>query len=201
MEIFLEFLYYIIDSLLIPLLRNNFYITESNTDKYKVFYFRQDIWKMIADPAMDGLKDKMLEEFTPPNLKSITASRKLGVSKIRLLPKGSKLRPITNLKRREMSNNKSKTLLRSINSIMKPVHTMLQLEKASFDSTYHHSFLLTSTHRPLTHPCSHHPCFLSANYTGESSHSEHILDPRCRASILRNLMSSLPSTLSLRILY
>ncbi|CEJ86084.1 hypothetical protein VHEMI04004 [[Torrubiella] hemipterigena] len=129
MEIFLEFLYYTVDSLLIPLLRNNFYVTESNTDKYKVFYFRQDVWKMISDPAMDGLRNQMLEEFTPPDLKSITASRKLGTAKIRLLPKGSKLRPITNLKRREMAGNKSKTLLRSINSIMKPVHTMLQLEK------------------------------------------------------------------------
>lgn len=186
MEIFLEFLYYTVDSLLIPLLRNNFYVTESNTDKYKVFYFRQDVWKMISDPAMDGLRSQILEEFAPPDLKSVTASRKLGIAKIRLLPKGSKLRPITNLKRREMAGNKSKTLLRSINSIMKPVHTMLQLEKVRLQSTSHHDRLLTLSYRPSILQCLEHPCSQLVSFIGESSRFEHSSNLRYHDSTLRS---------------
>lgn len=128
-QLFSEFLYFIFDSLLIPLLRNNFYVTESNLDKYQVFYFRQDIWKAIATPAIANLRDNMLEDFDLNRMESAMASRQLGCASIRLLPKGNKLRPITNLKRREMSSGKARTLQRSINSILKPAHTMLQLER------------------------------------------------------------------------
>jgi telomerase reverse transcriptase len=128
MELFQEFLYFIFDSLLIPLVRSNFYVTESNADRNQIFYFRHDVWRHIAEPALSKLKASMFEEVRVADAAALLRSRKLGYSQIRLLPKGAKLRPIMNLRRRSVRLGPSKTLGPSINSILAPVHTMLKFE-------------------------------------------------------------------------
>lgn len=128
-EIFHEALYYFFDSLLIPLIRSNFYVTESNTHRYRVFYFRHDIWRRIAEPAFAELKINMFQEVKLSEANDILDSRRLGFSQLRLLPKGKKLRPIMNLRRRQMSRKESKILSPSINSVLGPVHTVLRFEK------------------------------------------------------------------------
>ncbi|RSL70645.1 hypothetical protein CEP53_001789 [Fusarium sp. AF-6] len=128
-EIFHEFLYFVFDSLLIPLIRNNFYVTESNTHRYQVFYFRHEVWKHIAEPAMADLKADMFEEVRLDNALTVLQSRRLGFSQVRLLPKGDKLRPIMNLRRRALTRGASKILGPSINTILGPVHTLLKLER------------------------------------------------------------------------
>jgi telomerase reverse transcriptase len=130
-EIFYEFLYYVFDSILIPLLRSNFYITESNTDKYRLFFFRHDIWRYIAEPAMSGLKVKMFEEVSLADANRILDSRHLGFSQVRLLPKGATVRPIMNLGKKMVKRGSKTALGQSINTILKPVHNVLQLEKVS----------------------------------------------------------------------
>ncbi|KAL6357993.1 hypothetical protein LRP88_08172 [Fusarium phalaenopsidis] len=128
-EIFHEFLYFVFDSLLIPLIRNNFYVTESNTHRYQVFYFRHEVWKHIAEPAMADLKADMFEEVRLDEALAVLQSRRFGFSQVRLLPKGDKLRPIMNLRRRALTRGASKTLGPSINTILGPVHTLLKLER------------------------------------------------------------------------
>lgn len=128
-EIFLEFLYYVIDSILIPLIRSNFYVTESNVHKYRLFFFRHDTWRYVAEPAMAALKTTMFEEVKLDDALKILDSRKLGFSQVRLLPKGLGMRPIMNLRRRTLLKGSKKLLGSSINSILAPVGTMLKLEK------------------------------------------------------------------------
>jgi telomerase reverse transcriptase len=128
-EIFLEFLYYLFDSLLIPLIRSNFYVTESNVHRYKVFYFRHDVWRSLSEPATASLKLAMFEELKVEHAQNILDSRTLGFSQIRLLPKGTGIRPITNLRRRPLKKGYKNQLGRSINSILAPVHNMLKFEK------------------------------------------------------------------------
>lgn len=128
-EIFHEFLYYLFDSLLIPLLRSNFHITESNVHRYKVFYFRHDVWRTLAEPALASLKLTMFEEVKLERAQRILESRSLGFSQVRLLPKETGIRPIMNLRRRALKKG-SKTLLgQSINSVLKPVYNVLCYEK------------------------------------------------------------------------
>ncbi|KAF4455059.1 telomerase reverse transcriptase [Fusarium austroafricanum] len=129
LEIFHEFIYFVFDSLLMPLIRNNFYVTESNTHRYQVFYFRHEVWRQIAEPAMAGLRADMFDEVKLDEALQVLRSRKLGFSQIRLLPKGNKLRPIMNLRRRVMTRGASNKLGRSINTILGPVHSLLKLEK------------------------------------------------------------------------
>ncbi|KAK8087976.1 hypothetical protein PG997_002937 [Apiospora hydei] len=130
LELFQEFLYYVFDSLLIPLIRSNFYVTESNTHKYQLFFFRHDVWKYVAEPAMAAVKSKMFEEVSIDAALKILDSRSLGFSQVRLLPKENSIRPIMNLRRRMGAKGNSNTLGPSINTILGPVHTMLQLEKS-----------------------------------------------------------------------
>ena len=132
LEILQEFLYFVFDSLVIPLLRTNFYITESSTDRYQIHYFRHDVWKTIAEPGMALLKHDMLQEVRQDNALETLRSRRLGFSQIRLLPKGDKLRPIMNLRRRGFAINSAKTLQPSINSVLGPIHTVLKLEKVHY---------------------------------------------------------------------
>ena len=130
LELFHEFLYYVFDSLLIPLIRSNFYVTESNTNKYQLFFFRHDVWKYVAEPAMAAVKSRMFEEVSIDAALKILDSRSLGFCQVRLLPKQTSIRPIMNLRRRAVAKGNSKVLGPSINTILGPVHTILQLEKA-----------------------------------------------------------------------
>ncbi|KOS16795.1 Telomerase reverse transcriptase [Escovopsis weberi] len=132
-ELFHEFLYYAFDSLLIPLIRSHFYVTETNSHRLQIFYFRHDIWKIVAESALCDLKSGMFEEIKLDEAKSILGRRKLGFGLMRLLPKGKKMRPITNLKRRSLPLTRDprmpKNLGPSVNSILQPVHAMLKYEK------------------------------------------------------------------------
>ncbi|KAH0423512.1 telomerase reverse transcriptase [Colletotrichum camelliae] len=127
LEILNEFLYYVFDSILMPLLRSNFYITESSSHRYRLFFFRHDVWRYVAEPAMATLRANVLEEVSLGDANRILASRRLGFSRIRLLPKGKTMRPITNLRRRAVVQGRN-ALGPSINSILGPVHSMLRLE-------------------------------------------------------------------------
>lgn len=124
-------MYYVFDSLLIPLVRSNFYVTESNVHRYRLFYFRHDVWRSIAEPAMAELKVKMFEEVNVDDALRILDSRRLGYSQIRLLPKRTSVRPIMNLRRRMITSKDKKVLGQSINSILGPVYNMFKLEKVS----------------------------------------------------------------------
>ncbi|KAK1527644.1 telomerase reverse transcriptase [Colletotrichum costaricense] len=130
-EIMNEFLYYIFDSLLIPLLRSNFYITESSSHRYRLFFFRHDVWRYVAEPAMGSLRTNIFEEIKLDQATAILDSRRLGFSRIRLLPKGKGMRPITNLRRRTEIRGRSSVLGPSINTVLGPVHSMLKLETQS----------------------------------------------------------------------
>ncbi|KAL2018698.1 hypothetical protein VTK56DRAFT_472 [Thermocarpiscus australiensis] len=128
-EIFYEFLYYLFDSFLIPLIRSNFYVTESSVHRYRLFFFRHDVWRYVAEPAMAVLKTKMFEEVRTEDALQILQSRRLGFSQVRLLPKQMTMRPIMNLRRRTLLQGNKKILGPSINSILGPVSSVLKLEK------------------------------------------------------------------------
>ncbi|MCJ1460010.1 hypothetical protein MMC28_010389 [Mycoblastus sanguinarius] len=79
---------------------------------------------------MTSLKLSMFEEVKTSNARKLLDARALGFSQIRLLPKGSGVRPITNLRRRVTKLQNGKVALgRSINSIMGPVFNVLDFEK------------------------------------------------------------------------
>jgi telomerase reverse transcriptase len=127
--IFREFIYYIVDSLLIPLIQSNFYVTESSVHRYKLFYFRHDVWRHVAEPAMAALRTKMFEEIKLEDALAILERRELGFSQVRLLPKHQGMRPIMNLRRRTFKANGKMILGSSINALLAPAQSVLSFER------------------------------------------------------------------------
>ena len=139
-EILLEFIYYYFDSILIPLIRSHFYVTESNVHRNRLFFFRHDVWQALTEPSLTHIKLSMFEEMNTMKVRKLLESRSLGFSQIRLLPKGSGVRPIMNLRRRTTKLQGGKVVLEpSVNSVMAPVFNMLNYEK------YNHVSLLGSS--------------------------------------------------------
>lgn len=104
-------------------------MTESNIHKYRLFYFRHDVWRSLTEPAIASLKSTMFEEVKLDQARKILESRSLGFSQVRLLPKETGVRPIMNLRRRAINKGYKKQLGYSINSVLAPVHNVLTLEK------------------------------------------------------------------------
>lgn len=122
-------MYYIFDSFIIPLIRCNFHATESGIHRYRIFFFRQDVWRNLSEPAIASLKIEMFEEVDIKLAKTVLDSRSLGFSQIRLLPKEKGVRPILNLRRRQVRRDSKRSLGPSINSVLAPVYNMLTFEK------------------------------------------------------------------------
>lgn len=131
-EVFQEFVYWVFDSFLMPLIRSNFYVTESNAHRNRLFYFRHDVWRMLTEPSLSTLRLKMFEDMPTDRVNRLLAARPLGFSKIRLLPKKQGIRMIMNLKRRQqVTRYGAVTLGRSINSVMTPIFNAITYEKVS----------------------------------------------------------------------
>ena len=126
-----EFIYYLFDSILIPLIRTNFHVTESSVHRYRLLYFRQDVWRSIAEQEIASLKVKMFEEVKLEQAQNILDSRTLGFSQVRLLPKEIGVRPIMNLRRRPLEKSQRGMLGSSINTVLAPIYNVLTLERVS----------------------------------------------------------------------
>ncbi|KAG9691440.1 hypothetical protein KCU95_g7896, partial [Aureobasidium melanogenum] len=130
-EVFAELLYYLFDSFLIPLISNNFYVTESSTFKNRLLYFRHDVWQKLSEPALASLRTSMFEEVSQRRVKKTLSNMSIGTGRVRLLPKESGLRPIINLKRRVLSKRNGRLVLgKSVNKILTPAFHVLNLEKS-----------------------------------------------------------------------
>lgn len=126
-----EFIFFVFDSILIPLVRANFYVTESQTHRYRLFYFRHDVWKRSTEQPLTELKATMFEELEPKRLNRMLARRSLGYGSLRLLPKATGLRPILNLRRRVVKGADwhGRKFATSVNSTITPIYNMLNFER------------------------------------------------------------------------
>ena len=102
-SLFQHFLLWLINLIVIPLLKTNFYVTESSPFKNRTFYFRHETWIRLTSPLYLGLKNNMLQVVDGNVITKDTSLWKknvLGYSHIRFLPKDLGARPIMNLKRK-----------------------------------------------------------------------------------------------------
>jgi telomerase reverse transcriptase len=102
LELFSDFLLWLFEEFLIPLIKNNFYVTETSCRRNAIFYFRHDLWQKLANPFVKSLCMTRFELIPQDQLKAFFSNRVLGYSYVRMLPKETGFRPITNLKRRQL---------------------------------------------------------------------------------------------------
>ncbi|WVQ75065.1 hypothetical protein IAR50_004674 [Cryptococcus sp. DSM 104548] len=132
-----DLLKWIFEGVLIPLLKNTFYITESANTRYETIYFMHDDWSRAAMPHFEGLKKKLLESLTQAET-IVAQQRKIGVSVVRLIPKPTGFRPIVNLGRpvnirddrtRDETKSVSKWDMKSTNDLLRDPLLILNYEK------------------------------------------------------------------------
>ncbi|KAJ5442593.1 reverse transcriptase [Penicillium cf. griseofulvum] len=132
-ELLHEFMFWIFDSILIPLIRSHFYVTESQTHRNRLFYFRHDLWQQLTQQPFGDLKATMFEELALDQAERVLARRSIGFGALRLLPKSTGLRPILNLRKqawkKSIWNNRGMYRAASINSIITPIYSMLTYER------------------------------------------------------------------------
>ena len=80
-----DMLFWLYNEFLIPTVRALFFVTETSNHKFRVFFYRKPVWKIISDI---GMKSSVLYKELP--LKEVThklkASECIGVYDIRLIP-------------------------------------------------------------------------------------------------------------------
>ena len=119
-----QWLLWMMNELVIPLVRNHFYVTESAVYRNKIFFYRKPLWKQIVDADMaqrvdDGMY-RSLSDDEAKNLLRQTGS--LPESRLRLLPKASGMRAISNLSFRGGNGDDS------ANFLLKPTFEALRWE-------------------------------------------------------------------------
>lgn len=134
-ELLHEFVHFLFDSIVIPLIRTNFYVTESQTHRNRLFFFRHDVWRRLTEQPLAELKSSVFEELKPETARRLLERRSLGYSSLRLLPKATGVRPLLNLRRRAWMKSRwpgrqgSSYLGPSINSTITPIYNMLNYER------------------------------------------------------------------------
>jgi len=139
LELLAEFIYWIFDGFIIPLIRSNFYVTESATvGGNALFYFRHDVWHRLSKPAFARLKTSTYEHIPEKEAQLILHNRELTHSKVRLMPKKDGLRCITNMKRKPIMKGPAgrRYLGKSVNDVLKIDFNVLKFESVSLRFTH-----------------------------------------------------------------
>ncbi|PVV03101.1 hypothetical protein BB560_002427 [Smittium megazygosporum] len=95
--------------------KGNFYITETELSKSKVFYFRHDVWLKLTSNAFVS----SIFSIVPVKLSNEKIqTRSIGVSSLRLIPKSSGLRPL--IFQPSNSINFGTTKAKAVNKTLQP---------------------------------------------------------------------------------
>lgn len=114
-----DLLYWVISTLVFPLLRNLFYITEAEGMANEILYYQRPVWNAISALALSDLEGGILQ---PSSVRASSSERQLACSRMRLLPKSSGIRPLMNLSTAIDPTNVS------VNRSMEAVHRVLTFE-------------------------------------------------------------------------
>ncbi|CAO3564166.1 unnamed protein product [Mortierella alpina] len=134
LEILHEFVYWLFEGFLIPLLKSAFYITDSSFQRNKICYYRHGLWQLISKHAMQTTKENMLIKMEPAEATVCTRP----YAAIRFLPKENDLRPITNLSRKSPRtvNGMGSSNINSVNRRLRNPKLVLDYEMARESSQH-----------------------------------------------------------------
>ncbi|XP_065897051.1 telomerase reverse transcriptase-like isoform X2 [Dysidea avara] len=143
-QLFSEWLLWLMDELVVKLLKGYFYITESSNHRNKVFYYRKPVWKRIQQLALKDVTKTMLTRISQDEVKELVELKQtVGVAKLRLLPRVGGVRLIANMGSRlnlpfvQMTTTGKQE--HSINSKLQNVFHVLNYEKMNHPEELGHS--------------------------------------------------------------
>lgn len=97
-----SWMWWLMDALVLPLLRTSFYATETAVFRRRVLYFRQDVWVRVTTPL---IRDLCTQRFS--RVSAVPWDGCVPYATVRLLPKETAVRPIVNLGRRPQGFGRS----------------------------------------------------------------------------------------------
>ena len=131
LELLALFIWWLVTSYLVIVLKTFFYITETGIHRQRVVYYRKPIWKTIQQFGLNtfcGEFFKPLKTAEAENL--LRAQSSLGFSLLRFIPKTSTVRPITNMRHRPSSKEPISVQNQlSVNSKLKNLFEVIKFEK------------------------------------------------------------------------
>jgi hypothetical protein len=99
----LSFLRWVFSDFLTSLLRSVFYVTESEFSGKRVLYYRKPIWALFRNLSLQKMmQQRQYEAITESTVLDRLSHQQMGLSRLRLLPKTTGVRPIATLCRREV---------------------------------------------------------------------------------------------------
>ncbi|KAF9419693.1 hypothetical protein BGZ94_009334 [Podila epigama] len=126
-EITCEFLYWMFNGFLIPLIRATFYVTDSAQHKNRLFYYRHELWKRIMVPTVKTLQTQMFSKMSQKEISECYRP----YSNVRFLPKTVDLRPIVNLRKKsfKLVNGQPSNGIWSMNQMLSSAFLVLSCER------------------------------------------------------------------------
>ncbi|XP_062986072.1 telomerase reverse transcriptase [Elgaria multicarinata webbii] len=98
-ELMSKFLYWLMDSYVVELLRSFFYITETMFQKNLLFFFRKTVWSKLQSMGVrNHLAKVLLRALSKEEIKALQQKKCVPLaSKLRFIPKPNGLRPVVKL--------------------------------------------------------------------------------------------------------
>uniref|UniRef100_A0A7N2LQS5 Telomerase reverse transcriptase n=1 Tax=Quercus lobata TaxID=97700 RepID=A0A7N2LQS5_QUELO len=93
-----NWIFWLFSCLVVPLVRANLYVTETEHGNQDIYYYRKSVWEKMINNAITCLKDQGYRDLDDVTVRNIMKNRKFGFSKLRLRPKGNDMRMLANLK-------------------------------------------------------------------------------------------------------
>ena len=126
-----QFIWWFVTQYLMPLIKSFFYITESGTNRQRIFYYRKPVWRKIQQFGINMLCGEFFKPLKTKEAEILLSSKSsLGFSPLRFIPKSSTVRPITNMKHcpsiKEPTNAQKQ---QSINRKLQNLFEVLKFEK------------------------------------------------------------------------
>ncbi|XP_004308218.1 PREDICTED: telomerase reverse transcriptase-like [Fragaria vesca subsp. vesca] len=93
-----SWIYWFFQSLVVPLLQANFYVTQSEHGKQDVYYYRKSVWEKMKNKTIMTYMDQSYQYLDDAATRRIIRKRSFGFSKLRIFPKEYEVRLLANLK-------------------------------------------------------------------------------------------------------
>ncbi|GLD92821.1 hypothetical protein PINS_up001400 [Pythium insidiosum] len=95
-ELITQLLRWCVETIVFPLLRSAFYVTEIEGSGNDIAFYQRAVWNVISSLALHDLSAGLLSPLRP-HAEAALVNRQLATSRLRLLPKVNGIRPLMNL--------------------------------------------------------------------------------------------------------
>lgn len=99
---------WVFGALVVPLLRTHFYCTENESFRQETFYYRKPVWSKMIGKAFEDTLGATFVPVARNVAREALESRKIGVARLRFLPKQSGMRFLMNMSKGTVAKFKSR---------------------------------------------------------------------------------------------